>query len=185
MKKDKLRTVILMEVGNMPTGTRFIAGGHSTLLIATNAFQTADNVKTRMCVSENGSAKWIPVKNRFKRFDIKTTYRFSRLSKEIISEYMDTITSKIVIDLKIKSETLFRDQDVITALGQKTVNVIRKYMANEMFDGDENAVDDSPLTIGTIGEKLKIAKLRKHWGCGDTTIRKIIAIFGEADIKIQ
>jgi len=184
MKKDK-PIVKLTEIGNMPTGSRFIAGGHSSLMIASNAYQTIENIKYRMCISENGSAKWIPIKNKFMRFERNVVLRFTRVSKDLIDEYMAVGVERKTSGLGITLDTPISSAKMYMAIGERAVNVLVRYAINELLSGDENKDAISKITIKDIGGKLNIAKLSKYRGCGEGTLRAIKHTLKETGIKVD
>jgi len=59
MKQTKIEFK-LQKVGNLPTGARFLFGGHSTLMIATKWYRGHKKTDDRLCVSESGLVENIP-----------------------------------------------------------------------------------------------------------------------------
>ena len=67
MKQKSVKlTVKEYKIENAPIGTRFIYGGHSTLLIVTDGKEISCTSKSIICVSESGMLRKIPYGTKIK-----------------------------------------------------------------------------------------------------------------------
>lgn len=168
--------VRITKVGNMPTGTRFLSGENSTLVIATNSYMVIDNVRHRMCVSESGVAKWVDCEDTLPKFDKTIKLSFTGLSHKIIKEYMNFTVKR---DDSITLDTKISDDSVYKILGTKAHNILNEYMSS--LRSDQIKMNYHEATLRVVAENMDFDRIRRFYQCGDKTVVKITSLLKLAD----